>query len=148
AGAEKKVLVPATRVTVASILGEGDSTVLSDIKPPAEIPVPWPWRTIGLLAFFAAGLAAALYGTARWFTRPRPAPPRPEDLLPPGVTPDVWARGELARILASGLREAGRHRELHIELADVVRRYVELRFRIPALERTTSEIGEEMRMAL
>ena len=72
----------------------------------------------------------------------------PEEALPPGVTPDVWARAELARILASGLREAGRYRELHIELADLVRRYIELRFRIPARERTTSEIGEEMRLAL
>src|SRR5204863_9592667 len=57
-------------------------------------------------------------------------------------------REELARLVASGLLAEGRHRECHIAMADLVRRYVELRFRLPAMERTTEEIADEMPRAL
>ncbi len=57
-------------------------------------------------------------------------------------------RERLAELLARRLLEAGRHREFHIELSDLIRRYLELRYRVPALERTTEEIADEMARAL
>lgn len=139
--------VPAAKIQVASTLGEGDAT-LSDLKPPAEIAVPWPWREIGLGLAGAVIAAAVVVGFRRWLRKPARPALRPEDELPEGVTADAWARDALQALLAKNLIESGRHREFHIELADLARRYLELRFRIPALERTTEEVGQEMRTAL
>lgn len=147
-GVSVTVAVPSAQVTVASVLAEGDSTAIADLKPPAEMTVPWPWGTIALLAA-ALGLAGvATLWLARYLRRERAPRPAPEIVLPPGMTAEAWAREELAKILAAGLFDAGRHRELHIALADLVRRYLELRFRLPAMERTTEEIGHEMPGAL
>jgi hypothetical protein len=147
-GATQTVAVPAVRVAVTSVLADGDSTSLADLKPPAEVPVPWPWRTLALLAVAVVLAAGATWWLARWLRRKRAPRPAPEVALPPGVTAEAWARGELERLLASRLIENGRLREFHIALADLLRRYLELRFRLPAMERTTEEIGEEMPRAL
>jgi hypothetical protein len=142
------VSAPSTRVGVRSVLGEGDASSLADIKPPAEFPVPWPWKWIVGIVLAAAALTIAGLWISRRLGRSR-APARvPEIQLPPGITPDIWARGELQKLLDRGLVASGLFREFHIELADIVRRYVELRYRIPALERTTEEIAEELSVAL
>lgn len=140
---EARVSVPAQKVSVTSLLGEGDAT-LADLKPPAELPVPWPWKTIILSAAGALALAAILWWLIPRLRKPRAAAPVPETLLPPGVTPDAWAHAELQALLARGLVEAGLIREFHIALSDLIRRYLELRFRVPALERTTEEIEDEL----
>jgi len=147
-GATVTVSIPAAHVSVASVLGEGDSTAIADLKPPAELPVPWPWGTLALLGAAVLAAGGAIWALARYLRR-EPAPrPSPEIALPPGVTAEAWAREELEKILAAGLLAPGRHREAHIALADLVRRYLELRFRLPAMERTTEELGEEMPRAL
>ena len=148
AGTTVAVAIPAARVSVASVLGEGDSTAIADLKPPAEIPVPWPWATLVLIAAAVLAAAGATWALARYLKRERAPKPQPEVALPPGVTPEAWAREELEKIVAAGLLEPGRHREAHIALADLVRRYLELRFRLPAMERTTEEITDEMPKAL
>jgi len=145
---ERRLRVPASRITVRSVLGEGDSTALADLKPPADFATVWPWTTIVASALALAALIAAAVWLVRRLRRPRLPSPKPEQELPPGVTPDAWAREALARLLAKGLVEAGRLREFHIELADLLRRYVELRFRVPALERTTEEIADELARAM
>ena len=142
------VSAPSTRVSVRSVLGEGDASALADIKPPAEFPVPWPWKWIVAVVLASAVLAFAGFWVSRRLRRPRRPAPVPEMQLPPGVTADIWARGELQKLLERGLGASGLFREFHIELADIVRRYIELRYRIPALERTTGEIGEELSLAL
>ena len=139
--------VPATHVKVASVLPSPD-TALADLKPPADLPVPWPWRTIGLAAAGVVAAALALFLLRRFLKRPRQPVPEPEQRLEPGMTADAWARAALEALLAKGHYPAGRIREFHIELADLVRTYLELRFRIPALERTTEEVTDEIRRAL
>jgi len=147
-GVSVTVAVPSARVTVASVIAEGDSTAISDLKPPAVVPIPWPWTTLAILAGAVLLAAAATWRLALYLKRARAPKPQPEIALPPGMTPEAWAREELAKILAAGLLEPGRHREAHIAIADLVRRYLELRFRVPAMERTTEEIADEMPRAL
>lgn len=147
-GVTVTVAIPSARVTVASVIAEGDSTAIADLKPPAELPVPWPWATLAMLGAAVALAAGATWWLARYLKRERAPKSQPEIALPPGMTPEAWAREELARILAAGLLDPGRHREAHIAIADLVRRYLELRFRLPAMERTTEEIGDEMPRAL
>ena len=147
-GAAGRASGQACRVEVLSVLGEGQGTTIADLKPPAEFPVPWPWKEILLGAIVAGLVTLAAAWIVKRLRRQRAPKPVPELELAPGVTPDAWAREELGKLLARRLVEAGRFREFHIELADLARRYIELRFRIPALERTTEEVREEMGRAL
>ncbi len=56
-----------------------------------------------------------------------------------GQPPDVWALSELDRLPSlSALDAAGRERYV-VQVSEVVRRYLEIRFHVPALERTTPE---------
>jgi hypothetical protein len=66
------------------------------------------------------------------------APPRPAHEI---------AYAELERLLSSGLLEAGRVKEFHIELAEILRRYLEARYGIDTFERTTWEVMEALRAA-
>jgi hypothetical protein len=147
AGTERLVAVAPVKTTIASVLPKGDEG-LADLKGPVDLPVPIPWRAILLAALGTLAVAAALWYAGRLWKRARNESAKPEDILPPGMTADVWVRQELDRLLAERLIESGQLREFHIRLADLVRQYLELRFRIPALERTTEEVGEEMRHAL
>jgi hypothetical protein len=141
AGKQGKASSAPLHLEVVSVLPAGE-TQPADIKPPARMPEPrlWPY-VAALLALVAAAL---------WFLRRRlarrpaavpaapPAPPRP---------PEEVAFEELARLLSSGLLEAGRIKELHIELAEIVRRYLAARFGVETFERTSSEILEALRGA-
>jgi hypothetical protein len=126
---------------VASILAPGQ-TDPADIKKPAHMPAPrlWPWV---LLALAAVG-AAAWWLQRRWRMRPEEAvavaafPPRPAHEL---------AYAELERLLSSGLLDGGRVKEFHIELAEILRRYLAARYGIDTFERTTFEVMEALRAA-
>src|SRR5262249_47927201 len=83
------VAIPSARVTVASVIGEGDSTAIVDLKPPAELPVPWPWAILATLGAAVLLAAAATWWLARYLKRERAPKPRPEIALPPGMTPQA-----------------------------------------------------------
>jgi hypothetical protein len=55
------------------------------------------------------------------------------------VPPDRWALAELDRIDGLGLPEAGDVERYHTLLSDVVRGYLERRYRLPASRQTTPE---------
>ena len=138
-GTEHSAPVP---FTVASVLAEGE-TEPADIKAPVTMPeVPlWPWVALALaLAAFAAW--------AVWRRRRR----RPAEAAaaapagPPRPAHEV-AYAELQRLLASALLERGRVKEFHIELAEIIRRYLAARYGIETVERTSAEILEALRAA-
>jgi hypothetical protein len=127
-------------LTVASVLPAGDERP-ADIKGPAAMsqrPV-WPW-------VLAALLAAGALGIWLWRRRRRPQAAPAAPAAPP-VPPDERAYAELGRLLASGLLERGQVKEFYIELAEILRRYLEGRFAVDTFERTTSEILEALRVA-
>ncbi|MBI4169646.1 MAG: hypothetical protein HY510_06890, partial [Acidobacteria bacterium] len=116
---------------VASVLGTGD-TRPADIKPPARMPERrmWPW----VLA--ALGLLGA--GAWLWWRRRRRCPAGAlEAPAAPPLPPHETAYAELERLLASGLLERGSVKEFYIELAEILRRYLEGRYGIDTFERTT-----------
>jgi hypothetical protein len=101
--------------------------------------IPWRWLSLaGILVLLAA--AAAI-----WWRRPR----RPALLPPlvpiPSVPPVDEALAALARLETSGLAAAGRFKEFYLELTTILRRYLERRFGVAALERTTDEFLAETR---
>ncbi|HSN77548.1 MAG TPA: hypothetical protein VL334_20950 [Anaerolineae bacterium] len=130
-GLQTVMAAPAT-ISIASVLPEGD-TELRDIKPQAALPLPamWPW--------IAAGLAAVAAVTVlMWWARRRQK-----------VAVDNRQAHEVALdglTIIKGLRlpEQGRFKEHYTLVSDTVRVYVERRYRVPALERTTGEIRPDL----
>ncbi len=99
----------------------------------------WPWVVAGGLLL--AGLAWWLWRRRR--QRPveaeavPSAPPRPAHEL---------AYEELQKLLSSGLLEKGGLKEFYIELAEILKRYLEGRFGIDTFERTSNEILRALRL--
>jgi hypothetical protein len=128
------------RITVQSVIRQGEERTLRDVKPPVDLPAGLPWWAWALIVLALAG-ALAWYLHRRWKRRPRPvearkAPPAPVDEL-----------AEFDRIAALGLLAQGDYKQHYVLVSDAMRRYVERRYRIEAMERTTDEIVSEMRKA-
>jgi hypothetical protein len=83
---------------------------------------------------------------SRWRARRAQVTAPPEPVAPPRPPHEI-AYGEMQRLLSSGLLEKGRIKEFYIELAEIMKRYLEARFGVDTFERTTSEILEALRLA-
>ena len=104
---------------------------IRDIKPPLDWPSHffWPWGVLILIATITV-LILGLWIQARRRAHVIPQTPR---------TP-----AEVAFILLSGLEQRPYHtpeqaKEFYIELADIVRRYIEERFSVRAPQMSTEE---------
>jgi hypothetical protein len=129
-------------IEIASVL-KGPQENPADLKPPAELPPPpFPWKLAGLAALAAALIAAA---AVLWKRRRRRAPEEVAAPAGPVVPPHEAAYRDLERLLASGLLREGKIKEFHIELAEIIKRYLAGRFEIETLERTSEEVLEEMK---
>jgi hypothetical protein len=131
-GGLQTVMAAPAAVSVASVLTEGD-TALRDIKPQAVLPMPaaWPW--------IAAGLAvAALVAAVVWRSRRR------EKIALDNRQAHEVALDGLTIVEGLRLPEQGRFKEHYTLVSDTVRVYVERRFAVPALERTTGEIRPDL----
>ncbi|MDE2954990.1 MAG: hypothetical protein OXR71_10730 [Gemmatimonadota bacterium] len=121
-------------VLVRSVRPEG-TTDIRDVKPPmvvvAQIPV-WFWLVVGGLILLLAGLVWYVYRRGR---RPR------AELPPPPVN---WLE-ELDRVGQLGLIERENYRQYYSLLSAVLRRCLEAKTPVHAVERTTFEIGRDLR---
>lgn len=99
-------------------------------------------------AWLGGGLAllAAVIALLRWLKRRKPRA-RPEAPPPPPVPPHVQALRELEELQARNLCAHGQVKEHCAGLADILRAYVERRWQVPALERTTEELIAALRHA-
>ena len=125
-------------IEVISARGEGEDQ-LRDIKPPVLISggVPlWVVVAIGLLVL----ALCALGGVWLWRRRTR----TPE--LPPSPEPIDYA-AEFARIAESGLLERGEFKTYYSLLSENLRRFLEERVAIEAMEQTTSELANALQGA-
>jgi hypothetical protein len=140
-GGLEELGTPVIQLTITSVLTE--DTELRDLKPPAELPLPpiWPWVVAGLLLGILglgmlAGLALWLYDRRRKRTGLALAPAPFMDTRPP----EVIALTELDRIEALNLPAHNQIKE-HYSLIDIcLRRYIEGRYEVPALEQTRDEL--------
>ena len=120
-------------IQVASLLDQTkDAADIRDIKPPEPIPIDWRPYYAGA-AVLAAGIA--LFALVRWLARRR----RRAAVLPPPIPPHVLALGALEALRARHLVEKGAFKEYYSTLTDIVRSYLEGRFRVRAPEMTTEE---------
>lgn len=112
---------------------------IRDIKPPVEIAGGVPiWAAIvGGVVGIGAGIGLFLYLRHRRRTRAlEPASEEPIDEL-----------GEFDKIAALDLLEKGQYKRHYELLSESLRRYIERRYGIDAMERTTYELVEEFRDA-
>jgi len=94
------------------------------------------WLSIILILLFVAALFAFYYFRKRDVKKGPPAAARP---------PEEIAMEKLKSLLEMRLVEKGMVKEYYIGLSDIMRGYIEHRFRIFALDRTTWELYQEMR---
>jgi hypothetical protein len=119
------------RSTLTDSLVKAD---VRDLKPQAEVPVsPWPWILLGL------GLLALAAGVWWWLRRRKR--PRAEivPLAPPRPAHEA-ALESLSRLESRHLPVDGKFKEYHVQLSEILRRYLEDGFGVAALEETTEEI--------
>ena len=138
---EQILELPKFTITVAS--------VVKDAKP-LPLPDPLTMRSGRKLSWLWIGVAVVLALLAAivviWLWRRQPPPPMLPPLPPvPSVPPVDEALAALARLEASGLAAAGHFKEFYLELTIILRRYLERRFGVAALERTTDEFMAETR---
>ena len=120
-------------VTSVGIDEGGD---IREIRGPMALPATWggarTWLLLGAIA------ALATYLIRRRFRKRQGEAER----VVPAPSPEEAAYAELDRIESSPLLARGMAKRYHIELSEVVRRYVSERFGVDAMEATTGELME------
>ncbi len=142
-GTIEELAAPIVPVRVTSVLT--DESELRDLKPQAELSTPPLWPLILLAVLAAVLLTAALAYLAmwlrrRWQQRPEPAfePVAFVDTRPP----EIIAHAELDRIEALDLPQRNEVKSHYSLVATCLRRYIEGRYNVQAVEQTTSELRD------
>lgn len=120
-------------------VGADDTGDIREIRGPYWIAVGV--MTIVLWGLVLLALALLIYFAVRRLRRRDPSAPADVSGPPPKPAHEI-ALEALARLEATGLLERGEVKEYHIAVSDILRRYVEARFHVAALEMTTWEIVE------
>jgi hypothetical protein len=128
--------IPVRVVTEILTPGLGE---MRDVTPPEEVPSAPSWRQTYALAALAATVFGVFLASGLAWRRRRQQPV--------AVPPEQWALRELDRIQSQPHDSAAAIEQFHIQISDVVRRYLELRFQLPAPEQTTVEFLARLRQA-
>lgn len=123
-------------VEVVSV-GADESGDIRDIRGPLAMPLEL-WR-VALWALLSLLAVALLFTIARRLRTREGLTPGPA-LAPPERPAHELALEALAELEASPLLARGEVKEYHIRVSDILRSYLERRFRVDALEMTTSEV--------
>ncbi len=135
-GAVQTVSVPATSFTVSSLLANEPDPKRQAVGP--AVSLEYPISRLELIIYSAAGamLGGLVMGLlwARWRRRPRPI------VLPPPVPAHVVAFQQLDELTKAELVEKGEYQDYYLQLTEIAKGYIEGRFGIDALDRTTDEL--------
>ena len=114
---------------------------LKDVQDPEFVLMDYLWYFLLPLLILALA-AAAYYGWRYYQSHKQDAP-----VVVPQVKPlpaHVVAMTALDALAEKKLWQNGRMKEFHTELTDILRQYIEQRFGVPAMEKTTDEILDEL----
>ena len=143
-GTTRMLVTDPFRIGVESV-GLDESGDLRDIKGPLSLARSW-WAVllwVLLAAVLAGGAAYYLYRRRRGpEPESRPAVPRA-----PSRPFHELALEALRALEKSSLLERGQVKEYHVRISEIIRRYIEGQFEVPALELTTGEVADGMRQA-
>ena len=110
---------------------------IRDIKPPVDLPADFLFTTFWEILFLAG-----IFILIRFFLR-RLKQPRKK--IVPAKSPWEVALERLNSLRKQNLPQQGQVKEYYTQLSDIVRRYIEDRFRIRAPEMTTQEFLEYLK---
>jgi hypothetical protein len=130
------VSTPPVAVTIHTVPVD-TSKAYMDLKPP--LSVPWTLAEIALYVGIVL-LVAALGYLASWYWKRRKRVIRGEAYVPPAKPAHVLAYEELAVLKEKKLWQQGLIKQYYSEVTEVLRRYIERRYAVMALEETTDEI--------
>lgn len=114
---------------------------IRDIKGPIWMNYPWYYYAAGVLVLLLFALLVLLLLHLRRKSRAATEDVKP--VRPPWET----ALENFSALENSGLISDGKIKEFYIRLTDIYRTYLEERYGIPALDRTTMELFGEMKKA-
>jgi len=114
---------------------------IKDVKSPIKIPLDWRWVLLWIVV--ALAVAAIVYYLYHLYKKRKSAkqPTKKEIILPP----HVMALKDLKDLETQRLWQRGLTKEYHSRITEIIRRYFEGRFAMPALELPTSEAVELLR---
>lgn len=137
--AKEKALTNSVSFAVRTLKVEAE-TDIRDVKEPIRIPLDWKTVLLWvLIVLIIAGLI--VYGIIYY---------RKKKAVKTGQAvyirkePHETALDALAYLESRKLWQSGKVKEYHSEITDIIRRYFEERFNIPALEMTTAELTEKL----
>lgn len=114
---------------------------IKDVKEPLKIPLDWKWIILWILIGLII-IAAVYYFYKRY--QKRKAEFVPENVVIK-IPAHVTALKSLRSLREKQLWQKGMIKEYHSEITDIIRRYFEERFNLPALEMTSGEAMDELR---
>lgn len=131
------IVVGERTLEVQTIPIDTTSYQMYDIKPVINYPITFkeviPWVGLGLLvgavSYFIVRLIKNKKRNKSLFGKPTPSDP-----------PHITALRELERIRGEKLWQNDKQKEFYTEVTDAIRVYLESRFQIPTLEKTSNEI--------
>jgi len=133
-GDSGRVASRAISVKIQSVKSAGESDI-RDVKPPvqieAKIPL-WAWLALGV---FIAVIVVGLW----WFQKRKKRPP-----IVPKAVPIDWM-AELNKIKKMNLVEQQQYKPYYSLLSDILRRCIEAKTSVRAVEETTFEIVRDLR---
>jgi hypothetical protein len=137
----KPFLSDSIKVEVANVVVDTLKQKMFDIKNIAPADNSWGnwWKWI-LTLLLIAGIAALIY----WYVKKRQAKNLEEEIY---KTPIEKATSLLNSLEKKELWQHGEIKEYYSELTDIVRNYIEEAIEIPAMESTTSELIEGLKVA-
>lgn len=134
--------VASRKFTVESLLANENEPAVHGEDPPFSLTYPAEATEtaiyVGLLALLAGLVLARVW--SRWRRRERPVP-----VVPP-IPPHERANDALRALESrrADLLEAGRVADYYLELTEIAKTYVQSRFGVEALDRTTDEIRRSL----
>lgn len=129
-------------ITVESVVATAeDTTDIRGLKPQATVPANY-------LAYVIIAAALLLLGGGVWYRRYRKLHPKvKEKAAEPPIPPWEEALSSLSELESSDLLATGQVKFYYLRLSEIVKRYLERRFRIATVDMTTYEIKQNMRKA-
>jgi hypothetical protein len=122
---------------VAPVILDEAETEIKDIKPPLDAPYTFREMLPFIIAFVLLIIAIALL--VRYLRKKKNQIKIPE-INVPVLAPHIVALSKLEELSKQKLWQEGKVKEYHTLLTEIVRIYLENRYKIPALEQTSEEI--------
>lgn len=119
----------------------------TDFKPIKEqMDTPWVFDEIKEIVLWSLLVLALLIGgffIARHYYLKNKNLEKPEPIIPERPVMEVlWERYHA--LASSKIWEQGKEKEFHVELSLILRKYLEFKFKIKALEETTGNINQQL----